>query len=209
MEVVRSRVGRYGAMVGAAMLTSCLFVKAPEQKVDVNNVALSPQPDIEMSDVLVRTRAGDMIALLPKGWVFLDTKSQSSTDVIAVAVDPDYTMSLVFSGIPHSESNRETLAQEGVLGLARIAYSKHARKTAGATRLVGTYGTAQLGPRTFGTYEFSASGGAMRTKCAVFTSSIGNHYEFALVPMAISGKDVPPDAELQRIFRSMLATIQY
>jgi hypothetical protein len=209
MEVNFKRNSRYGIVLGVTLLTSCLFVKAPEQKVDVNNVALSPLPDIEMSDVLVRTRAGDMIALLPKGWVFLDTKSQSSTDVIAVAVDSDYTMSIVFSGIPNSESHRETLAQEGVLGLARIAYSKHARKTAGATRLVGTYGTAQLGPRTFGTYEFSASGGAMRTKCAVFTSSAGNHYEFALVPMAISGKDVPPDAELQRIFRSMLATIQY
>ncbi|HLP27748.1 MAG TPA: hypothetical protein VK147_03845, partial [Candidatus Didemnitutus sp.] len=75
------------------LVPSCLFVKAPEQKTDVQNVALSPQPEIEMSDELVRTRAGDMIALMPKGWVFLDSKGDASADIVAIAVDPDYTLS--------------------------------------------------------------------------------------------------------------------
>lgn len=191
------------------LATSCLFVKAPEQKAVVENVALSPKPEIEMSDELVRTRTGDMIALLPKGWFFLDTKGQESSDIFAVAVNPDYTVSAVFASIPNSESSKEMLEKEGVLGLARASFNKHARKTANSTKLIGTYSTAELGPRRFGCYEFSTSGGSMRTRCAVFSSSLGNHYEFALVPMTVSGKDLLPDAEQVKIFRSILATVQY
>jgi len=200
----------WAAMLAACILaTSCLFVKAPEQKIVVENVSLSPKPEVEMSDELVRTRTGDMIALLPKGWFFLDTKGQESSDIFAVAVNPEYTVSAVFASIPNSESSKEMLEKEGVLGLARASYNKHARKTANSTKLIGTYSTAELGLRRFGCYEFSTTGGSMRSRCAVFTSSMGNHYEFALVPMTVSGKDLLSDAEQVKIFRSILATVQY
>lgn len=192
----------------AAVLPSCLFVKAPEQKVDIQNVALSPQPELEMSDELVRTRAGDMIALLPKGWLFLDTKGDASADIIAVAVNPDYTLTMVVSSIPHTEVTREQHETEGLLGLARVAYQKHVRKSAGTVKLVGTYRIAELGPRRFGVYDFTANG-ALRTRSAVCTSSLGNHYEVSLVPITVSGKDLPDAAEQDRIFRSILATVQY
>lgn len=198
------------AAVIALSVPGCLFVKAPpDQSPEVQNVALSPQPEVPMSDEIIRTRAGDMIAFLPQGWVFLDTKDRQSADVVAVAVNPDYTLSAVFSTIADAESSREARETEGVLGLARIAFSRHARKTAGATKLVGTYGTAELGPRRFGTYAFSTTGGAQRTRCAVFTASTGTQYEFALVPLAVSGRDIPPDADIQSIFRSILSTVQY
>ncbi|MBK7184747.1 MAG: hypothetical protein IPH85_02275 [Ignavibacteria bacterium] len=193
----------------AVIVPSCLFVKAPEQKTDVQNVALSPQPEIEMSDELVRTRAGDLIALMPKGWVFLDTKGDASADIVAIAVDPDYTLSMVVSSIPAAESSREQVQSEGLLGLARVAYQKHVRKSAGTAKLVGTYRIAELGPRRFGVYDFSTTGGAQRTRSAVCTSSLGNHYEVSLVPLNVSGKDVPDNSEQEKIFRSILATVQY
>lgn len=190
-------------------LAGCLFVKAPETKVEVRDVALSPLPEVEMGDELVRTRAGDMIALLPKGWVYLDPRTEASADVVAVAVDPDYTMTAVFSSISGVEPAADGAEHEGMLGLARRAFSRHARKTAGAVRLVGTYSEASFGTRRFGLYEFTSSNGASKTRCSVFTSSLGQHYQFALVPLAVSGRDQRTDAELQRIFRSILATIQY
>lgn len=201
--------GLAAALLVAVVLDGCLFVKAPDEKVEPTNIELSPQPELEMSEEIVRTRAGDMIAQLPKGWVFLDPKGQESNDIIAVAVNPDYTLTAVFSQIPHGESAKATLDNEGMLGLARVAYNKRSRKTAGACKLVGTYKTAQLGTRTFGLYDFSASGGSLRSRCAVYTSSIGNHYEFALVPLTVGGKELPVDAEIQRVFRSILATVQY
>lgn len=213
MEVT-SRIGQqhYTALLlllTVLALQGCLFVKAPDEKVEVTNVELSPQPELEMSEDIVRTRAGDIIAQLPKGWVFLDHKERESSDIIAVAVNPDYTLSAVFSTIPHGESAKETLESQGMLGLARVAFNKRSRKTASACKLVGTYKTAHLGTRTFGLYDFSTTGGALRTRCAVFTSSIGNHYEFALVPLLVGGKGVPEDADIRRVFTSILATVQY
>lgn len=210
MEVIR--LGRINLLMVAmliVMLPSCLFVKAPQQTEDVQHVALSPQPQIEMSDELVRTRAGDLIALLPHGWVFLDAKGEASADIVSIAVNPEYTLSMVVSSIPHGESTREMTEDEGMLGLARVAYQKHVRKSAGAVKLIGTYRTAELGPRRFGLYDFSMTAGGLRTRAAVCTSTLGNHYEIALVPLTVSGKDVPDNATQEATFRSILATVQY
>ena len=210
MEVIRLRWIHLVAMTLLVVaVPSCLFVKAPQQSEDVQHVALSPQPQIDMSDELVRTRAGDLIALLPRGWVFLDTKGEASADIVSIAVNPDYTMSMVISSIPHGESTREMTEDEGMLGLARVAYQKHVRKSASAVKLIGTYRTAELGPRRFGLYDFSMAAGGLRTRAAVCTSTLGNHYEIALVPLTVSGKDVPDNATQEATFRSILATVQY
>ena len=193
----------------AVSVPGCLFVKAPDSNQSTNDVALSPQPEIPMSDELVRTQAGDMIALLPEGWLYVDTKLEVSDDIIAVAVNPDYTLSAVFSSLPSSATIKEAHTKEGLLGLARVAYNKHSRKTAGSTKLVGTYTRAELGTREFGLYSFNAGEGSMRTRCAVFSSTLGHFYEFALVPLKITARDVPADREQEVIFNSILATIQY
>lgn len=190
-------------------IPSCLFVKAPDEKIDVQNVALSPQPEIPMSDELVRTRAGDLIALLPKSWVFLDTKNEASAEIISVAVNPEYTLSMVVSAIPGAESSKESMESDGLLGLARATFQKHVRKTGGLAKLIGSYRVAQLGARRFAAFDFSTNGGSLRSRCAVCVSSLGNSYEIALVPLTVTGKDVPDPLEQERIFRSILATVQY
>ena len=191
-------------------LTSCLFVKAPEQKLVGETQQLSPLPEIEMSDEIIRTREGDMIALVPRGWLLIDPKEEVSDDILTVAVNPEYTLSAVFSGIPATASSQEQLGKEGLLGLARIAYTKHSRKTAGSVSLAGTYSIAELGTRRFGLYDFSSQNGLVRSRCAVFTSTTGNHYQFALVPINVSPSgEFVPDTLQQKIFRSILATIQY
>jgi len=114
----------------------------------------------------------------------------------------------VFAELP-GEASKEQLEKEGLLGLARVAYNKHVRKTAGTAKLVGTYSVAELGPRRFGLFDFTASTTSLRTRCAVFTSSTGNHYEFALVPIAVTGKEQPSDTDIAKVFRSIVATIQY
>lgn len=189
-------------------LSGCLWVKAPEQKPLTEDQALSPLPEVIMGEEPVRAPEGDMIALIPQGWLYLDTKDQVSSDVMVVAVNPEYSLSAVFSKLPSTTAAKESVEQEGLLGLARSSFNKHSRKTAGTAKLIGTYAVTEFGVRQFGTYEFSGNG-SMRTRCAVFTSTLGNAYEFALVPMSVAGRDVPPDAVQQQIFRSILATIQY
>ena len=191
-------------------LTSCLFVKAPEQKGRIGDDAdLSPLPEIQMGEDLVRTQEGDMIALLPEGWVFLDARSNVSDDIISVAVNPEYTLSAVFTEIPGGATTTDAFAAEGLLGLARTGFNKHARKSAGSVKLVGTYAIAEFGTRRFGTYSLSGANGTSVTRCAVFASTIGHFYEFALVPLTVSGRDIPGDREQRAIFNSILTTVQY
>lgn len=197
------------ALCLVSTVPSCLFVKAPEEKSANNDVELSPQPTIEMSDELVRSQAGDMIALLPNDWLYVDAKLEVSDDIIAVAVNPEYTLSVVFSRLPSGAAIKEAHEAEGLLGLARVAYNKHSRKTAGGTNLVGTYTRVELGTREFGLYAFNIGEGAMRTRCAVFSSTLGHFYEFALVPLNITARDIPADPDQEAIFNSVLATIQY
>lgn len=187
---------------------SCLFVKAPDNKVVVQDAPLSPQAELPMSEELVRTRQGDMIALLPQGWVFIDTKQSTSPDIVAVAVNPEYTLSVVFSNLTSAQTTQEELQREGMLGLARVAFNKHNKKSGGVAKLIGTYELANLGPRKFGLYDFTVNSSA-RTRCAVFTSSIGEHYEVAVVPMNVTGRDIPADSLQRKVFRSILSTVQF
>lgn len=192
------------------LLHSCLFVKAPEQKLTGETQQLSPLPEIEMSDELIRTRQGDMIAFIPRGWLLIDPKDQVSDDIITVAVNQDYTLSAVFSSIPTTASSQDQFVNEGLLGLARVAYTKHVRKTAGSVSLSGTYSIAELGTRRFGLFDFTSPTGVSKSRSAVFTSTTGNHYEFSLVPINVSPvSEVVSDSVQQIIFRSILATIQY
>lgn len=191
------------------LLESCLFVKAPKQDVhQPEHAEPSPLPKLEMSDELVRTSQGDMIALLPKGWVLLDPGMSASESILVVAVNPDYSCSAVFSNVNLTASTQQTVAEDDLLGLARHAFSLHQRKSGGVTKLVDSYAIDTLGTRLFGTYSFTGTGG-MRTRCAVFTSTLGNHYQFAVVPLASSGREVPSDRLQEQYFTSILATIQF
>ncbi|HEX3074826.1 MAG TPA: hypothetical protein VHP30_14530 [Ignavibacteriales bacterium] len=190
------------------MFQGCIIVKndgGDDTPVVLN---LSPKPEIPMSDELVRSKKGDMIALLPQGWHYLNVEEDASSDIIAVAVNPDYNLSAVFSTIRNSDELDEVVTREGLLGLARQSLANHAKKTAGAVKQVGKYSTINMGSQSFAQYEFS-NGSPLITKAVVFISSIDEYYEFALIPMNVSGKPLPSQPEIDKIFRSILTTVQY
>ncbi|MBM2816185.1 MAG: hypothetical protein HW421_2947 [Ignavibacteria bacterium] len=191
-------------------LTGCFIVKRPESRETPPSASMvSPKPKISMSDELVRSRQGDMIAFLPKDWFFVDVENRSSSDVIAVAVNPDYTLSAVFSLIKSNENITDIVTKEGLLGLARISFARHERKTAGAVKLIGNYQTIQIGQKSFAIFEFSSNGGASTTKIAVYKSELNQYYEFALTPMNFTGKPQPTKEETNAIFNSILTSIDY
>ena len=195
-------------MVGSVSVPSCLFVKAPAPKpVATEQAPLSPVPEITMGDDIVRSAQGDMIASLPKDWMFLDVHDDVSDDLLAVAVNPEYTLSVVFSVLPQASTTSEAYEAEGLLGLARMAYQKHQRKAAGRVSLKESYSVTTLGTRMFGQYAFS--NGATTTRCAVFRSMLGNFYQCSVVPLTITSRDIPSEREQQAVYSSILATIQY
>jgi hypothetical protein len=190
-------------------ISGCIVVKHPDGEDVAPAVTLSPKPEIEMSENLLRSRRGDMIAFLPKDWFFIDVGEQASSDVFAVAVNPDYSLSAIFSTIRKNDRTAQVVNKEGLLGLARIAFARHEQKTAGAVKLVGKYSEIEMGHNEFAQFRFAANKGDMPSRSAVFVSGIGNYYEFSLSPMNIKGNPIPSPERFDKIFRSILTTIQY
>ena len=194
----------------AFAVNSCIIVKEKDEYVDVApSVSLSPRPEIQMSETIIRSEKGDMISNIPEGWFFVDVEDRVSPDVIAVAVNPDYTLSCLFTVIKQNEKITQTAQKEGLMGLARAGFSRHDVKTAGAVKLSGKYRQIDMGSKQFVEYEYSTTAGGLPAKSAVFISTIGEYYEFSLIPMSVSGKELPSPDEMNRVFRSILASIQY
>lgn len=189
--------------------SSCLVVKEEEYEDVTPTITLSPKPEIESSDQLVRSFSGDMISFLPKDWYFVDLEDKVSSEIFAVGVNPDYTLSAVYSSIRKNSQIKKTVEKEGLLGLARLSMARRQRKTGGAASLYGKYTPINIGTNKFVTYEYTVSGSPLTAQVAVFISSLDNFYEFALIPMEFSGKQLPKQKEAKTIFRSVVTTIKF
>ncbi|MCX6148096.1 MAG: hypothetical protein NTW25_12745 [Candidatus Kapabacteria bacterium] len=193
-----------------SILNSCIIVKEKEQKEEVKtSISLSPKPEIDMSDQMVRSTLGDMIAFLPKDWFFVDGEDKAPAEVYAIAVNPDYSLCAVFSEIRKNDEIDEIVKKESLMGLARLSYEKHNKKSAGSVQLVGKFQNMVLGQKNFVKYEISNSNGAITSKVIVFQSDMNHYYQFTLIPMDVQGKPIPPKDEINKIFNSILATIRY
>ncbi len=188
---------------------SCIVVKYQEQEEIIATVTLSMKPEIELSDEIIRSRMGDMIAFLPKGWMLIDAEDKVSSDVFCVAVNPEHTLSMVFSVIRKNEQVNSVFEKEGLLGLARLSYAKRVKKTSGAIKQIGKYILVEMGHNTFTKYDYVTPSNSYVTRVAVFASSINEFYEFALIPMDIIGNQLLNAEEIDKIFRSMLTSIKY
>jgi hypothetical protein len=188
-------------------MSGCIIVKQDKIEDSEQIVNLSPKPEIQMSEEIVRSKDGDMIAFIPKDWFFVNVEDKASSDVYAVAVNPDYTLAAVFSTIRKNKQTDEIVAKENVIGLSRIFLEKHQNKTAGSVKQIGAVSTVNMGPLVFGRYNYTS--GSAKNRAVVYISSLGNYYEFAIVQMDFRGKPIPDQSDIEKIFNSILATIQY
>lgn len=199
-------------MFFAVIISSCIVVKNSdtiEESTEKQVINLSPKPSIAMSDEIVRSTDGDMIAFLPQEWFFVNILNETSADVIAVAVNKDYTLSAVFTKLTPNNNSVNIVRREGVIGLARIFYDKKLNKSAGSIKKVGNTSKVAMGPLEFGQYKYIAPNSTENCRSAAFVSSSGTYYEFSLIPMTFRGKQLPSEKEIDNIFNSILSTIQY
>lgn len=195
----------------ALTFSGCLFVK---QEVREEEEAPTPslqvvKPEILMSDQIIRSKKGDMIAQYPQDWFLVDVEDKVNPDVFAMAVNSDYTLGAVFSVIRKSEKVDESVRKEGVIGLAKAAFDRRAKKSAGTVALVGGFSELKLGGLQFGRYQFTSQNKTLASLAAVFVTESGQACEFDLIPMNITGKPIPDKLEIERIFNSILATVKY
>jgi hypothetical protein len=196
-------------IVSSIGLSGCLFVRIDDEEPPPTPVIVSPQPEIPISEEMVHSRDGDMLAFLPVGWDFINAEGMMSSDVFAIAANKDMNIALVFRRLKKLPQTDSVIAKQGVYALARAAMIYHQQKTAGAAKQTGKYGLITIGSREFGTFDFTNATRSARNRCAVFMSSFGNYYEIALVPLNINDNPLPSEETILKLFRSVLATVQY
>jgi len=189
-------------------ISGCFIVMYPEHTDVAPKIILSPKPEVEMSDELVRSEKGDMIAFLPKNWFFIDTSNKISGEVFTVAVNPKYNISAVFSILNVEPESTEAIAKEGLVAAARMSFAKHKANSDKTINLVGKYQIVDAGTLQFVTYEFTTNG-IVNASSAVFLSKTGTYYEFSLLPMIVNQNPLPEQKEFDKYFRSILATIKF
>jgi hypothetical protein len=191
-------------------LGGCIIVRHENtDEENLNIVSLSPKPEIPMSEDIVLSTAGDMVANIPLNWFFVDVEDKVSSDIIAVAVNPDYSLCAVFSTIRKSGQVDENVEQEGLVALARVSFDKHVQKSGGLAMLIGDITAVHNGTLDFAQYEYSCKGGTDHVRTVVFKSDIGQYYDISMMQMNFNGKEMPTRAEFDKIFRSIIATVQY
>lgn len=192
-----------------ANFNSCIMVKHEENEEIKQEITLSPKPEVKMSDNLVRSYKGDMITFLPEDWFLIDVEEKVSSDIIAVAVNPDYNLSAVFSVLRNDITLSAIVEKEGLFGLARAAMDRRSRKSGGNARLSGKYQKISIGNQEFVKYEFTTTSGAINAQAVVFSSATNEFYEFALVPVIVNGNPLPPADYTEDVFQSFLSSIKY
>jgi hypothetical protein len=190
------------------VLNGCFIVMYPEHTDVAPKILLSPKPEVEMSDELVRSEKGDMIAFLPKDWFFIDTSNKISGEVFTVAVNPKYNIAAVFSFLPVYPESEEEIKKEGLIAAARMSLDKHKTSSDKKVELVGKYQIVDAGTLQFATYSFTTNN-IINASSAVFLSKNGIYYEFSLIPMIVNQNPLPEQNELDKYFRSVLATIKF
>ena len=192
--------------------SGCIIVKEKDEIIK-KEIEYEYQPaqksKIKMSDKIVRTELGDMIAAIPEGWFFVEPDGAISSEVFAIAVNPDYTLSVVFSHIKKTNEISEIVNKEGLIGLARLCFAKHTTKNSNATMLVDNYNVYSINSQTFGIYNYTKLKKNTFGQSATFISSMGEYYEFSLVAMNFTSNDVPFRTEFDDIFYSILTTLKY
>jgi hypothetical protein len=194
----------------ATTVNSCIVVMHENKQSETEpEVTLSPKPILKMSETILRSVKGDMVAFLPENWFLVNVESKVTPDIIAVAINPDYTLSAVFSIIRNNEIIKNVIEKEGLFGLARLSYERRENKTVGYIKQIGKYQAINMGAQDFVKYEYSNTGGALIAKSAVFISSTGEFYEFSLLPINIKNNIIPSSKEFDEVFQSFLASINY
>jgi hypothetical protein len=190
-------------------IQGCFIVKPKGETKEEMQIQYIPSPQIEMSEEPIRSEKGDMIIFTPKNWFFVNLGENTPNDVIAIAVNQDYTLSLVLSSFPTNDMLDEIYNQQHLIGLANATFEKRQRKASGSLIQIGKFSTFKAGNLEFVVYKFRNRTQPVPSINAVFKSSIGQIYEINLIPMNIIGLAIPTESEMNSIFFSVLSTIRY
>jgi hypothetical protein len=165
-------------------------------------------PAVTVSETRVHSPTGDMSARLPQGWVTLDVDRLDSPELFAVACNPEYTVSLIFSAVAVDNTARRGFDRGGMAGLAEASFERHRKRSAGRATLQSEFEEFTIGRRRFGAYTYSTDSMQTLTRVAVFYTA-SNLYECAVTHLTFTDRDLPTLKTLREIHQLVLSTVEW
>jgi len=182
--------------------------KTAAKEVERSLRQLASKPVVVMSDEVVRSELGDMVSLLPAEWSLVNIETNMPVQVFSVAVNNQYTASLTYSVLRKEENFDQVFQKDGLIGIGKISASKRDTKMRNIKRL-GEFEEVVVGTKHFCLYRYTTDNGATLNRVAVFRSSFGNYYECTLSDLTFTGRKLTPREEMESIYVSVLATIDF
>jgi hypothetical protein len=145
---------------------------------------------VTVSQTRVHSPSGDMSARLPEGWVTLEVERLDAPQLFAVACNPEYTASLLFSATGVDNAARKGFDRSGMTGLAEASFERRRKRSDGRAQLVAEYEEFAIGRRRFGAYTYSTDSMQTLTRVAVFYTA-SNLYECAITHLTFTDRELP------------------
>ncbi len=206
-----SRNGKfYLIFIGFIFLVGCIIVKekATEEEFTTEFTILE-KPSIPIGYDAIRSERGDMIAFLPQKWFFIDTEDKGPSSVFSVAVNPEYSLSIIFSRLTYKMDVSSIIKKDGLLGIAAKCFEIKQIKSSNNIKLIGNFEPIKNGPQKFYVFAYENVANKLKGKSAVFVTSLNEVYEFSLIQLDIEDKQQNSETEFNNVFFSVLSTIRF
>jgi glucose/arabinose dehydrogenase len=184
-------------------LAGCTGGRQTQQSDDGSGI-----PQITFAADQIHSPSGDMSARVPKGWVMLDAEQLEAPQVFAVACNPEYTMSVIFSEAPVDNAARGIFSRDGLKGLVDASFQRHLKRSQGRAVMAGETEEFAIGRRQFAAYSYSTDSLHTMTRVAVFFTN-SHLYECAITHLTFSARDLPSEKTVRNLHQLILGSIEW
>ncbi len=191
-------------------ISGCIIVKVrlPDEEFNTE-FSILKKPTVPMSDIVVRSERGDMIALLPKGWFLIDPEDKIPLNIFSISSNPDYSLLIIFSRLTNRIDVGQIIKSEGLLGIAKKSFELKQSKSLNNVKLTGDFIPLKNGIQKFYIYKYENVAYKLFGETAVFVTPLNEAYEFSLIETDINRTENISRSDFEEIFYSVLASIQF
>lgn len=187
----------------AILIAGCTGARQTQQTEETTAI-----PSITFSSDQLHSPSGDMSARIPKGWVMIDAEKLESPQVFAVACNPEYSISVIFSEAPVDNAARGIFSRDGLKGLVDASFQRHMKRSRGRAAMAGDVEEFAIGRRQFAAYTYSTDSMKTLTRVAVFFTN-AHLYECAITHLTFNTQDLPNEKALRSIHQLILGSIEW
>ncbi len=184
-------------------MAGCAGSKQLQQQSDPN----AEFTKIVLSSEQIHAPSGDMSARLPSTWVMLDPEKLESPQVFAMACNPEYTLSLIFSEVQLDNAAKTILGRDGLRGLCDASFQRRLKRSNGRAEILGDIEEFAIGKKRFGAFTYTTDSMRTLTRIAVFSTST-HVYECTITHLAFRERELPSPKLLQTVHQIILGSIE-